>query len=609
MKLTDFIELKGICVGLSVKEKDEVLDLLVLLQQKCGNTDEPQVLRQDIYYAEEQETSAIGAQVALPYVRSEAVKRPMITAVTIPGGVDFDAPDGEKTRLVFFVALPKEEKTEDPYPALTVLLMNEELREALIAEPDEAGFIQRMQAGDRQADPMNRSEQELPLIIALLGCKGDQAAALQGQLERAAQQKELRVQVLWEQEDPAHFPLPEAVRQADGILLLGDVPKHPSFAGKRVLQASCEEGLHQPEHLLTACLSAAVWQPPAAKREGGASHLFFEGNEPTPLLNTLAMAGAAFLLLQLIFSLTGALDSIKLYFMFLSNAAFFLLGPVLAATIACRLTGREGLAVGLVSGILAEQVCGGIWAALACGFLAGGVMRLFQKQGTRLHNMRRILGYGALLAGFLLSGVLVMALRFWSKWAEAKVFNLIEVVQQSNRWLGGLLLSGFSALDPGGPLSRGAQTAANQLGNTGGTDLKGAVLAGLFATALGVLLYLLVDRKNLSARGREACGVGFLSLFCGNGTGLFPFAAASPVKVLGALSLGGAAAGAMVVSFGCEATLDRQNFLVGVAVTQLPFFWISVVLGAFLAALLLFWTARMPQKIEKNGKTTSAHKV
>lgn len=85
MKLTELMDLKGICVGISLKEKDGVIDILAALQQKCGNIEQSKILKQDIFYREEQGSTAIGAGVAIPHVRSSAVKHAGITAVTGSG--------------------------------------------------------------------------------------------------------------------------------------------------------------------------------------------------------------------------------------------------------------------------------------------------------------------------------------------------------------------------------------------------------------------------------------------------------------------------------------------------------------------------------------------
>ena len=49
-------------------------------------------------------TTAIGMEVAIPHAKSEAVKAPALTAITVPDGVDYEAPDGAPCKLIFMIA-------------------------------------------------------------------------------------------------------------------------------------------------------------------------------------------------------------------------------------------------------------------------------------------------------------------------------------------------------------------------------------------------------------------------------------------------------------------------------------------------------------------------
>ena len=61
MKLTDWMDEKGLCVGVTLKEKEGVIDILAALQQKCGNTERSKQLRREMFYREEEAPFAIGA--------------------------------------------------------------------------------------------------------------------------------------------------------------------------------------------------------------------------------------------------------------------------------------------------------------------------------------------------------------------------------------------------------------------------------------------------------------------------------------------------------------------------------------------------------------------
>ncbi|MFT3769945.1 MAG: cation:proton antiporter [Minicystis sp.] len=50
--------------------------------------------------------TGVGDGVALPHAEVEEIDRPALAFARIPGGIDFDAPDGEPARLVFLMLLP-----------------------------------------------------------------------------------------------------------------------------------------------------------------------------------------------------------------------------------------------------------------------------------------------------------------------------------------------------------------------------------------------------------------------------------------------------------------------------------------------------------------------
>ena len=42
--------------------------------------------------------------IAIPHAKSDAVKTPGLTALTIPAGIDYGAPDGAPSNLLFMIA-------------------------------------------------------------------------------------------------------------------------------------------------------------------------------------------------------------------------------------------------------------------------------------------------------------------------------------------------------------------------------------------------------------------------------------------------------------------------------------------------------------------------
>ena len=54
-------------------------------------------------------STAVGEGVAIPHAKTDAVREPGLVAITVPGGVDWKAPDGKPSDLIFLIAAPETE--------------------------------------------------------------------------------------------------------------------------------------------------------------------------------------------------------------------------------------------------------------------------------------------------------------------------------------------------------------------------------------------------------------------------------------------------------------------------------------------------------------------
>ena len=99
MRITDLLKKQGITLSASPKDKQEAIDILVKLHEKCGNLTDTAAYKEGILAREAMGTTAIGMEVAIPHAKSEAVKSPALTAITVPNGVDYESPDGAPCKL------------------------------------------------------------------------------------------------------------------------------------------------------------------------------------------------------------------------------------------------------------------------------------------------------------------------------------------------------------------------------------------------------------------------------------------------------------------------------------------------------------------------------
>ena len=104
MRITDLLNAAGIQLHAAPDSKDSAIDLLVSLQERAGRLTDRELYRTDILAREALSSTAIGNGIAVPHAKSAAVREAGLAAVTVPAGVDYDAPDGLPSRLFFMIA-------------------------------------------------------------------------------------------------------------------------------------------------------------------------------------------------------------------------------------------------------------------------------------------------------------------------------------------------------------------------------------------------------------------------------------------------------------------------------------------------------------------------
>lgn len=88
-------------------------------------------------------STAVGEGIAIPHAKSEAVKAPLLAAMTVPNGVDYEAMDDEPSNLLFMIAAPNDGDVHlEVLSRLMTLLMDEDFRAKLLAAESKEAFLQ-----------------------------------------------------------------------------------------------------------------------------------------------------------------------------------------------------------------------------------------------------------------------------------------------------------------------------------------------------------------------------------------------------------------------------------------------------------------------------------
>ncbi|MBN2181890.1 MAG: PTS sugar transporter subunit IIA [Sedimentisphaerales bacterium] len=109
MKLADVLNKECIAVNAAMNNKAEVLMEVAKLAGKSSvlkGIDEKKILA-GLEARESLGSTGVGKGVAIPHCRLKSVTEFVVGIITIPSGVDFEALDGEKVRLVVFIIAPE----------------------------------------------------------------------------------------------------------------------------------------------------------------------------------------------------------------------------------------------------------------------------------------------------------------------------------------------------------------------------------------------------------------------------------------------------------------------------------------------------------------------
>ena len=137
MRIIDLLKKKSIHLNASPKTKSEAIDMLVDLQVKGGNIADKEAYKAGILAREEKGSTAVGEGIAIPHAKSEAVKAPSLSAMTVPDGVDYEALDGEPSNLLFMIAAPNDGDVHlEVLSRLMTILMDEDFRARLLGAKD-----------------------------------------------------------------------------------------------------------------------------------------------------------------------------------------------------------------------------------------------------------------------------------------------------------------------------------------------------------------------------------------------------------------------------------------------------------------------------------------
>ena len=633
MRITDMLSPAGIQLRAAPADKAAAIDLLTDLQERAGNITDKAAYKREILIREEMDSTAVENGVAVPHARCAAVRRAGLAAMTVPGGVDYGAEDGEPSTLFFMIAAPEGggEVHMEMLSHLMVMLMDEDFCQKLLEAHSAEDFMALIDAQERVKFPEEApAEEKKPdgslRVLAVTACPTGIAHTYMAAEALEKKGREMNIGVKAETQGSGgakNILTREEIAACDGIIIAADKNVDLArFDGKPLLRTPVSDGINRPQQLIETIINGqapvyhhqgggAVEEDADSERLGrrlykhlmnGVSHMlpFVIGGGIVMALSFLLDGGAAG---------TAAFGSswvLPAFFNKAGSIAFGFMVPVLAAFIAQSIADRPGLMVGFVGGSLAATgatfayfadptvpiVPAGFLGGLLAGFVGGWFMKLLRKVCDKLpqslEGLKPILIYP--VVGLLFIGAFMCLVNPVVGMINNALIDALNSMGGASAILLGALVAGMQATDMGGPINKAAYvfgTASIAMAEGGFSPVMAAVMAGGMVPPIAIALATIFFQDRFTAAERKSGPVNFIMGLSFITEGAIPFAASDPLHVIPSCVAGSAAAGALSMAFGCASPAPHGGLFVFPVMHNPLGYAAAIAIGSLVGMLLL----------------------
>jgi len=636
MRIVDLLAPEAIELGVSVASKPDAIEKLISLHEGAGNLNDVQAYREAILAREAGGTTAIGEGMAIPHAKTDAVAKPALAAITVPDGVDYEAPDGKPSNLLFMIAAPSDGDVHlEVLARLMTMLMDVDWRNELLGAKDAQEFLKLIDDKEREKFPEEPAE-EAPAaaapaagaadhiqVLAVTACPTGIAHTYMAAEALAQQGEKMGISIKVETNGSGgakNILTKDEIAAADGIIVAADKNVEMArFEGKKVVITKVADGINKPEELINRAMSGDA---PVYHHTGGGGAAAEESAEGESLgrqvykhlmegvshMLPFVVAGGIFIALAfLIDTIMGAPQdgnfgsntAVAAWFKGIGGVSFGFMLAILAGYIGQSIADRPGLLVGFVGGAMAAAGCtfaepagqavsAGFLGALLAGFAGGYFMLWFEKVCEHipqaLDGMKPMLIFP--LVGLAFIGLFMCAVNPFMIMLNQAIANFLTSMGDAKILLG-LLLGGMMAIDMGGPINKAAYLFGLASIENGNYDMMAAVMIGGMVPPLAIALACTLFKDRWTETELKSAPVNYIMGLSFITEGAIPYAAADPLRVIPACVCGSAVAGAISEFFGCTLMAPHGGIFVFAVVGNWPMYLVALACGAIVGCLML----------------------
>ena len=650
MKITDLLKPQSILLNASPTNKADAIYTLGDLMDKGGNLSDKAEYLKAVFAREESGSTGLGDGIATPHAKSAGVKEAGLAAMVVPNGVDFDALDGQPSRLFFMIAAPEgaADTHVEVLSKLATMVIDPDFKNALIQAATVDRFLELITAKEEgNFDPsvegyIKTADEKAPSItdaieakateaiekvvpkvsvdnphyevLAVTGCPTGIAHTYMAaeSLERKA--KEMGISLKVEKNSASGIKdalTAEEIEHAKCIIVASDRQVEMArFDGKPMIQTKVANGINKAEELLREAMSgtAPVYHASQTDKDGAASAIdaadSFGRQIYKHLMNGVShmlpfvIGGGILIALAFLFDTFdpanaknfGSGTPLSAFLMKIGGASFGFMLPVLAGYIAMSIADRPGLVAGFVGGLLANQGGSGFLGALIAGFAAGYLVLLVKKLVSglpqALEGTKPVLFYPVL--GVLFIGIAITFIINPPVSALNEwLMNSLQTMGTTSRVLLGLVFGAMMSVDMGGPVNKAAYVIGTGALATGEYGIMAAVMAGGMVPPLAIALCTTFFPSRFTEAERKSGITNYIMGLSFITEGAIPFAAADPIRVLPSCIIGAGTAGALSMFFECTLRAPHGGIFVVPTIGNPLLYLASIAIGSVVACIIL----------------------
>ena len=650
MKITDLLKPQSILLNASPTNKADAIYTLGDLMDKGGNLSDKAEYLKAVFAREESGSTGLGDGIATPHAKSAGVKEASLAAMVVPNGVDFEALDGQPSRLFFMIAAPEgaADTHVEVLSKLATMVIDPDFKNALIQAATVDRFLELIIAKEEgNFDPsvegyIKTEDEKAPIItdaieakateaiekvipkvsvdnphyevLAVTGCPTGIAHTYMAaeSLERKA--KEMGISLKVEKNGASGIKdalTAEEIEHAKCIIVASDRQVEMArFDGKPMIQTKVANGINKAEELLREAMSgtAPVYHASQADKDSANSAIdasdSFGRQIYKHLMNGVShmlpfvIGGGILIALAFLFDTFdpanaknfGSGTPLSAFLMKIGGASFGFMLPVLAGYIAMSIADRPGLVAGFVGGLLANQGGSGFLGALIAGFAAGYLVLLVKKLVSglpqALEGTKPVLFYPVL--GVLFIGIAITFIINPPVSAlNGWLMNSLQTMGTTSRVLLGLVFGAMMSVDMGGPVNKAAYVIGTGALATGEYGIMAAVMAGGMVPPLAIALCTTFFPSRFTEAERKSGITNYIMGLSFITEGAIPFAAADPIRVLPSCIIGAGTAGALSMFFECTLRAPHGGIFVVPTIGNPLLYLASIAIGSVVACIIL----------------------